>query len=100
MVDFNHRQETLISEHNNGHLENLYGNDPLTMLIKQERTEKIDKAIEALPGQCRKIFELVWHERLINKEIADRMGVTVGTVSKQINRAKTKILKSIGIMDK
>ena len=87
--------QSFILEHGNENWENPYDNDPLTMLIKQEEERTIEKAIEVLPEQCRKVFELVWYDGLIYQEVADRLCMTIGTVCKQIDRAKTKIRKAI-----
>jgi len=51
----------------------------------------ISKAIEGLPTQCKSIFQLSRDERLKNKEIADRLGITIKTVENQITIAIRKI---------
>lgn len=51
----------------------------------------ISNAIEGLPTQCKSIFQLSRDERLTNKEIADRLGITIKTVENQITIAIRKI---------
>jgi len=51
----------------------------------------ISNAIEGLPPQCKSIFQLSRDERLTNKEIADRLGITIKTVENQITIAIRKI---------
>jgi RNA polymerase sigma factor (sigma-70 family) len=47
-------------------------------------------AIESLPGRCREIYILRKLYRLPQKEIAERLGVTEGTVQVQIGRANRR----------
>lgn len=50
----------------------------------------VEKAINDLPEQCRKVFELSRYEGLKYKEIAQRMGISVKTVeSHMANALKT-----------
>lgn len=44
--------------------------------------------IDALPPRCREAFCLYLFEDLLNQEIADRMGVSVGMVDRYIKRGK------------
>ena len=52
----------------------------------------VENAINNLPEQCRKAFELSRYEGLKYKEIADKMGVSVKTVETHISNA-LKILR-------
>jgi RNA polymerase sigma-70 factor (ECF subfamily) len=70
-------------------------NDPLSIMILQETKRKIDDAIAALPAQCREVFYRVKIEGLKYQEVADIMGISIGTVRKQISRAMTKLQESI-----
>lgn len=70
--------------------------DPLFLLIYQEKKREIEKMIEDFPEQRREIL-LLRNEELSYQEIAEKLGVTIGTVKKQINRAMTKIWESLGI---
>ena len=51
-----------------------------------------EKAINELPEQCRKVFELSRYDGLKYKEIADRLGISVKTVETHISNA-LKILR-------
>jgi RNA polymerase sigma-70 factor (ECF subfamily) len=55
--------------------------------IKPGIVAAIHKAIEELPGECRKIFKLLYFDELTPKEIADLLQVTVSTVYNQKSRA-------------
>lgn len=52
----------------------------------------VEKAINELPEQCRKVFELSRYDGLKYKEIADKMGISVKTVETHISHA-LKILR-------
>ena len=76
------------------HLEYVNENDsdyPLSGLIENELTELIAKAIEKLPPQCRKIFEMSRMEYQTHDEIAQTLGISVNTVHMQIKRALQKL---------
>ncbi len=51
----------------------------------------LDTAIEQLPDKCREIFLLSKKEELSNKEIADRLGVSLKTVENQMTIALKKL---------
>lgn len=51
----------------------------------------IQQAILDLPEKCREIFRLKREEHLSNKEIADRLGISVKTVENQMTIALSKI---------
>ncbi|MDR2969307.1 MAG: RNA polymerase sigma-70 factor [Tannerellaceae bacterium] len=65
---------------------------PDSELAVQEIEQIIENVIEQLPGQCKSIFKLSRINGLKNKEIADRLDISVRTVETQIYRA-LKILK-------
>ena len=51
----------------------------------------VEKAINELPEQCRKVFELSRYEELKYKEIADKMGISVKTVETHISHALKRL---------
>jgi RNA polymerase sigma-70 factor (ECF subfamily) len=53
--------------------------------------ERLKKAIDLLPQQCRNIFYLNRFEQLGYKEIASKLNLSVGTVKTQIARALKKL---------
>ena len=61
--------------------------DPLESLLEQDAQDKIDAIIASMPDKCRQVFLLSRHEMLKNKEIAEKMGISVKMVEKQISRA-------------
>ncbi|MBA7548867.1 ECF RNA polymerase sigma factor SigW [subsurface metagenome] len=66
-----------------------------SIYIAKELKSKIDKAIQELPGQCRKIFELSRFEGLKNHEIAEKLEISINTVQKQISIALCKLRSAL-----
>ncbi len=61
--------------------------DPLQSLLEQDVQRKIDEIIQSMPEKCREVFLLSRTEMLKNREIADRLGISVKMVEKQISKA-------------
>lgn len=51
----------------------------------------LEKEVLSLPERCRQVFILSRHEFLTNKEIAERLGITVKAVESQITIALRRI---------
>lgn len=66
-----------------------YGNSdtPYISLIELELEERIAATIENMPEKCREVFKLSRHEQLKNKEIAERLNISVKMVEKHISKA-------------
>ena len=71
--------------------------NPLTILTTQEMEREIEKAIETLPKQCKEVFRMVNEEGLKYQEVAKKLDITIGSVGKQYDRAKTKLLNMLNI---
>ena len=61
--------------------------DPAEIALKQ--------ALEQLPSQCKQIFILSRFEDLSNKEIAEKLHISVSTVKTQIARALKKLKEAV-----
>lgn len=61
--------------------------NPEKLLIQQEIIEKVEKAIETLPDQCKTIFRLSRDKGLKYQEIADLLQISIKTVETQMGRA-------------
>jgi len=55
----------------------------------------IEKAIEELPEQMRRIFELSRYEEMKYAEIAGQLGISIKTVETQMSRALAKLRKKL-----
>lgn len=66
---------------------------PLSTLIGKEFEENLEKSIQKLPEECRRIFILSRFDGKKNKEIAEMLNISVNTVKTQITRALVSIRK-------
>lgn len=53
----------------------------------RELSERLQKALDLLPPQCRHVFELSRFEELKYREIADQLGISIKTVETQMGKA-------------
>ncbi len=60
-------------------------------VLYTELQTKVDLAIESLPDQCRKIFQMSRADGLKYNEIAEKLGISVKTVETQMSRALSKL---------
>ncbi len=71
--------------------------DAEVMSLEQEELfQLIQEAVFALPEKCREIFDLSRNEKLSNKEIAQKLDISVKTVEAQITKALKRIKDSLG----
>ncbi len=55
--------------------------------LYHELARQIEQVMESLPPRCREIFTMSRFEGLKNREIADRLGISVKVVEKHISKA-------------
>jgi RNA polymerase sigma-70 factor (ECF subfamily) len=67
----------------------------LKQMEENELKIKLYKAIDQLPEQCKKVFEMSRFEELKQQEIADKLGISIKTVKNHITHALKEISKSI-----
>ena len=73
-------------------IENTSKNDTWETYIESELYNLLTQAIEKLPGECQKIFRLSRIKQYKNKEIAEKLNLSIRTVENQISKA-LKILR-------
>src|SRR5450631_2454649 len=88
------RNSTLNIEDFTGTLPDVYIN-PEQLMISTEMVEFIQKAIDALPAQCKLIFVLIKENDFKYKEVAEILGISVKTVENHLAIALKKISASI-----
>lgn len=64
---------------------------PMVKLQYQELEQRLSKAINELPEQCRTIFQMSRFEELKYAEIAAQLGLSIKTVETQMSRALKKL---------
>lgn len=65
-------------------------------LISRSESDRVRKALEALPVTFREVLVLREIEGLSYKEIADVTGVPMGTVMSSLSRARQKLREQLG----
>jgi len=79
-------------------LEELYridfiGNEPY-ILIQEELKAQIEKTINRLPERCREVFILSRMNGLKNKEVAEKLNISIKNVERHLNRAMKSFRES------
>ena len=64
---------------------------PITHLLIDELQHLIHQAINDLPVQCKKVFELSRYDHNSNEEIAIKLDISINTVKTHIGRALGKL---------
>ena len=64
---------------------------PLASVIENEINSILQKTIEKLPKQCRKIFSMSRIDGIKHEKIAQELGISIHTVRTQIHRALEKL---------
>jgi RNA polymerase sigma-70 factor (ECF subfamily) len=67
----------------------------LEEIIFEELNKQIEDAIQALPRQCRTIFQMSRNENLRYKEIAAILQISIKTVDTQMGRALKHLRKAV-----
>lgn len=59
--------------------------------LEEQLIQELDAAIDHLPLRCRDVFRLAKLEGLKNREVAEKLGISVKAVERQLSIAKCKI---------
>ncbi|TZF86020.1 RNA polymerase sigma-70 factor (plasmid) [Pedobacter sp. BS3] len=62
----------------------------------RELNDVLNQGIDSLPDRCREIFQLSRREHLSNKEIAERLNISVKTVENQMTIALRRLREQAG----
>jgi len=65
--------------------------DPETLLLQRGNTQLVDQAMRQLPDRLREVLVLRELEGLSYKEIADVVGIPMGTVMSTLSRARERL---------
>lgn len=69
---------------------------PSDLYLHRELESVVAHAIDQLPSRCREIFLLRRHDLLSYEQIAERLGVSLGTVKSQMWRAAVLLREKLG----
>jgi len=87
--------ESLPSPHENVADTSLTGRSPEQVALNNALGERMSKALDKLPENFRRPFELSELEGLSDAEIAAQLGQPIGTVKSQISRAKEQLRQAL-----
>lgn len=76
---------------------NNYSDDtnPLEKVANLSRDEALRNTINALPDVHREVLILVFYNQLSGREVADVLGISVGTVKSRLHRAKDTLRRNL-----
>ncbi|MDE0854763.1 MAG: sigma-70 family RNA polymerase sigma factor [Nevskia sp.] len=77
----------------------LHGTNPEQLLLRAADQQLVEKALLRLPVEYREILVLRELEELSYKEIAEIVGVPLGTVMSRLSRARQQLRHQIEAMD-
>jgi len=66
-----------------------------SIMIANELEQSLKEAIDLLPDGCRKVFLMSRFDGLKHKDIAEKLGITLNTVDKQMSIAISKLKESL-----
>ncbi len=70
--------------------------DPEAQLLQQQTVDRVRQAVESLPADFREVVVLRELEGLAYKEIAEVVGVPIGTVMSRLSRARERLISLLG----
>jgi RNA polymerase sigma-70 factor (family 1) len=59
--------------------------------LEEQLIHELDAAVDQLPMRCRDVFRLAKLEGFKNREVAEKLGISVKAVERQLSIAKSKI---------
>ncbi|MHA7109974.1 RNA polymerase sigma-70 factor [Sunxiuqinia elliptica] len=72
--------------------------DPISaqyILENEELQQMINNAIDSLPAQSKRIYQMAWEQNLSYKEIANELGLSVKTVENHVGIALRKLREKL-----
>jgi RNA polymerase sigma-70 factor (ECF subfamily) len=72
---------------------------PLELASQQRRAVRLNSALETIPPLYREVLILYHFEHLKYQEIADLLGIPIGTVMNRIFRARRKLRAAYDLID-
>ena len=73
--------------------------DPEQMLLSEEEARLMRRGLRKLPDRARQVIYLHYYENCSAEDIAELMGISVGTVKSQLHDGRRKMRKELCSMD-
>lgn len=73
--------------------------DPHELMVAGDLRERLWDGIQELPEEMREVFMLYHFQGMKYKDIADTMGIPLGTVMSRLHAARLRLRKSAGLED-
>jgi RNA polymerase sigma-70 factor (ECF subfamily) len=71
------------------------GRGALDLVLEREAQEVLQRALLGLPAEQRAVFALRTFEELSYREIADALGISIGTVMSRLSRARERLREAL-----
>lgn len=75
--------------------EELTTEDPESIIISMELYDCIRNAIHSLPPRCRQIYEMIRIEGLRNKDVSEKLNISVNTIDVQLAIALKRLVLAV-----
>lgn len=69
--------------------------NPEDLLLSKELSLLIEKTVSSLPDQCQLVFNLVRENQMKHKDVAEELGIAVGTVKNHMIKALFRIREEL-----
>ena len=89
------KHQKVVSNYADRELLDFYFSEAELALLGEDINNALREAINKLPERCREVFMLSKMEELSNKEIAERLGISVKTVEIQMTKALSRLRKEL-----
>jgi len=90
---FEEKEKMSIDHFTNQHLQDIVTKEPY--IFREDLGAYLNKAIQTLPDQCRRIFVLSRKYGLKNREIADFLNISLKVVEKQVSKALVSLREQL-----
>lgn len=81
-------------------LRDMATDDPESLVISMELYDCIRNAINALPPRCRQIYEMVRLEGMRNKDVSEKLNISVNTIDVQLAIALKRLVNAVSVFNK
>ena len=71
------------------------GPGALDLVLEREAREVLERALLGLPAEQRAVFALRTFEELSYREIAEALGISIGTVMSRLSRARERLREAL-----